>query len=64
MPSIKTIEIPRREVNQTKNYPLSIRLTLADRRRIDLLASIQGYTDTSSFVRAVLTRVSDQALAA
>ena len=55
------IQIPHRDdANANLSFPLTIRLNLTQRRTADLMASVNGYSTTSEFVRDLLTNASAQ----
>lgn len=58
---MQKIQIPKRDnTGSTLDRPLTIRLTLNQRRTADLMASVNGFDTTSEFVRELLTNASSQ----
>ena len=56
---MQRITIPKRDNSQANlNYPITVRLTLKQRRTADLLAALQNYDTTSEFFRDLLANAS------
>ena len=55
------IQIPQRSTAEVVlDRPLTVRLTLQQRRTADLMASMSGYTNTSHFIRDLLANAAGQ----
>ena len=56
---MQRITIPKRDNSQANlNYPITVRLTLQQRRIADLLAAQANYSTTSEFIRDLLSNAS------
>lgn len=59
--TLTRIAIPKRSTDEVVlDRPLTVRLTLQQRRTADLMASMSGYTNTSHFIRDLLTNAAGQ----
>jgi len=57
--AINRIEIPR-QASTALRRPLTVRLSLPERRQADLLASMKDYPHTSTFLRVLLSSCAEQ----